>query len=48
MPKMRHPNSSQTIEVSPDRVGSYESQGWRRVAAPKKRTTTADTATTKE
>lgn len=56
MPKMRHPNSSHTIEVAPAQVANYESQGWRKVSAPKKSapakrtraTTPADTATTKE
>lgn len=57
MPRMRHPNSNQTIEVAPAQVPNYESQGWRKVSAPKKTaapsrrtraTTPADTATTKE
>jgi hypothetical protein len=52
MPKMRHPQSKQTIDVAPAQVAMYESQGWRKVAAAKKtsaRTSTpANTATTKE
>lgn len=28
MPKLTHPESGQTIEVSPSQVEVYESQGW--------------------
>lgn len=33
MPKLRHPDSKQTIEPSPDQAPLYEAQGWRRVQA---------------
>lgn len=36
MPKMRHKSGGPSIEVAPDRVAMYESQGWQKVAAPKK------------
>lgn len=51
MPKMRHPQSKQTIDVAPAQVAMYESQGWRKVAAKKtsaRTSTPANTATTKE
>lgn len=52
MPKMRHPQSSKTIDVAPAQVAMYESQGWQTVA-PKKKTSAQETnpatdATTKE
>lgn len=47
MPQMSHPDSSQTIEVSPPQVEIYESQGWEKKTA-RKSTTTAATAKTKE
>jgi hypothetical protein len=56
MPKMKHPASSHRIDVAPDQVAMYESQGWQLVSAPaarraarKKSTNKADSAaTTKE
>lgn len=36
MPKMTHPNSKQTIEVSPAQVAMYASQGWETKAPAKK------------
>jgi hypothetical protein len=50
MPKMRHPQSTRTIDVAPAQVAMYESQGWRTVTAPKKKAASdqATTATTKE
>jgi hypothetical protein len=49
VPQMTHPDSSQTIEVSPPQVAAYESQGWEKKAARKATTTTsASTAKTKE
>lgn len=53
MPKMKHPQSKQTIDVAPAQVPMYESQGWQVKAAPKKSSarpasTPAKTATTKE
>ena len=35
MPKMSHPEAKGTIEVGPDYVEYYESQGWEKVTAPK-------------
>lgn len=37
MPKMTHPRSAHAIDVAPDQVPMYESQGWRTGAAAKKR-----------
>lgn len=54
MPKMKHPASDHKIDVAPDQVATYESQGWRTVSAPRKTSTRrpnkkADSAaTTKE
>lgn len=53
MPRMRHPDSNQTIDVAPAAVAMYESQRWYVVkatkkSAQKKPTNSADTATTKE
>ncbi len=36
MPKLTHPDSKGSIEVSPDQVENYESQGWEKQSAPKK------------
>lgn len=35
MPKMTHPDSKQSVDVSPDQVEMYESQGWTK-PTPKK------------
>lgn len=35
MPKMTHPASKHAIDVAPDQVPMYESQGWR-TGSPKK------------
>lgn len=53
MPKMRHPQSNKAIDVAPDQVPMYESQGWQVKAAANKSSarpasTPANTATTKE
>lgn len=37
MTKMVHPDSKQTIDVSPDRMAMYESAGWRAKPPPAKR-----------
>lgn len=34
MPKMTHPDSKQTIDVSPEQVGLYTTQGWVEKQAP--------------
>lgn len=36
MPKMKHPESSQTIEALLGQVAMYESQGWQVEKAPAK------------
>lgn len=41
MAKMIHSDSSQTIEVEPERQAMYLSQGWRLKAAPNKTTVAA-------
>lgn len=50
MPKMKHPRSTQTLDVAPSQVPMYESQGWYTVApakrAQKKTTMTTSTRTT--
>jgi hypothetical protein len=49
MPQMTHPDSKQTIEVSPAQVDVYLSQGWEKKAARKATTKkTAAPATDKE
>ena len=35
MPEMTHPDSKQTIEVSPSEVDRYVSEGWEKKSAPK-------------
>ena len=35
MPKMTHPDAKGSIEVSPDSVENYESQGWEKQTASK-------------
>lgn len=44
MPKMKHVSGGKSIDVGPDQVAMYESQGWE-VQPPKKKTS-AQTATT--
>lgn len=41
MAKMIHPDSSQTIDVEPERQPMYFSAGWRLKAAPNKTTVAA-------
>ncbi|HKY57662.1 MAG TPA: hypothetical protein VJL80_06465 [Aeromicrobium sp.] len=52
MPKLTHPKTKHTIEVAPDQVRLYASQGWAEKAAPKKkpsaRTNQANDADNKE
>ena len=51
MPKMKHPDSSQVIEVSPAQVQLYVSQGWKKhtpKSSAAKSTPTATDATKKE
>ena len=47
MAHLKHPDSSQVIEVSPAQVPLYLSQGWKK-HTPKKSTPTATVATKKE
>jgi hypothetical protein len=35
MPKMTHPDAKGSIEVSPEQVEIYESQGWEKQTASK-------------
>lgn len=37
MPKLTHPDSDQAIDVHPDQVPMYETQGWRVARSPAKR-----------
>lgn len=37
MTKMTHPDSKQTLDVAPDMVALYESQGWETKTPPPKK-----------
>ena len=45
---MKHPESAQTIEVSPTQVALYESQGWEKYTPKNSTTRKSATAATKK
>lgn len=44
MPKMKHETGGRQIDVAPDMVGMYESQGWQKVTPPASKTAKPSTS----